>query len=65
MNRDNDKGKVLVKRSLILAFIEFLIFINLVNINFLLINVKNNKIISKKYIIILIAIIIIPPKKFE
>lgn len=26
MNRDNDKGKVLVKRSLILAFIEFLLF---------------------------------------
>ena len=26
MNRDNDKGKVLVKRSLILAFMEFLLF---------------------------------------
>lgn len=26
MNRDNDKGKVLVKRSLVLAFMEFLLF---------------------------------------
>lgn len=27
MNRDNDKGKVLIKRSLVLAFVQFLLFL--------------------------------------